>query len=782
MAINTTNPFVNHSGESLVGLFDPARGDDNIGLMFKEGNFETKLGQAPTKGWFWTHEKCNQVARDLGLRGASFHSNVAVMKHKQVTVYEFDQRRNIFVESSSSQMGEFDAELNTLNFLFQKSYLNYQEKLTDGVATEEDHDMYLITKQSLQQKLDETIKAAKQSGFDPSQVMEESEGLLISLSENEAFRAKIDSMSDHSTIVDSIDTFKKVYEFFNENAGKTASKETKEEFLSEAVFKLSDKLATFSKEDQSKYTKDPFMTPLEALNFQRLLRAYSKPMNKEEFKKALLDYMFDVNTKEVPERLQRAANFNPIQKQKLADAQAQKLEAMKRAEPGMIKKGFRNTLILTHEGYKALKGYFFGRMKTADEIISEAIGSRHDWIPNFYDDELLSADDPELEALLLVGGSRERDHARILATKQLAIRLFENIDSEYKSSLGESLSIKSRLMHSISNPDPHVAQMHFESAVEDLSEKIYPKLARLAKLDTQHPEGLPSTELLKPWTDGVVNEKYEEAQRLFEGRFSQADFEKALVTLVDKLEVAFKSGTGAEKALAYDELKYIISHLPTWSQTIKGASGREETFIYRHPLLKNINKTRPKVNQLIAVFEEWRGGNPISDVNPPSQNELERSLDTYAWLEDNKKAEYKEGINKHLPRNPLDRGLHLFNLHTALENANEEESGYKQELRALKQDVEDAKRAWKQEQENYTPPSLFSRGTQDSLERTKRAYLEAEAQLMAYENDRADPYKIARGVAEENFNRLIAGQIPDAEAAVAAEEEARAQAARAARP
>jgi hypothetical protein len=166
MAINTTNPFVNHSGESLVGLFDPARGDDNIGLMFKEGNFETKLGQAPTKGWFWTHEKCNQVARDLGLRGASFHSNVAVMKHKQVTVYEFDQRRNIFVESSSSQMGEFDAELNTLNFLFQKSYLNYQEKLTDGVATEEDHDMYLITKQSLQQKLDETIKAAKQSGFD----------------------------------------------------------------------------------------------------------------------------------------------------------------------------------------------------------------------------------------------------------------------------------------------------------------------------------------------------------------------------------------------------------------------------------------------------------------------------------------------------------------------------------------------------------------------------------------------------------------------------------------
>lgn len=252
-----------------------------------------------------------------------------------------------------SGMAHFDAELNTLNFLFQESYLNYQEKLTRETATEEDHDMYLITKQSLEEKLDETIISAKQLGFDPSQVMEESEGLLISLSENEAFRAKIDSMSDHSTIVDSIDTFKKVYEFFNENSGKTASNETKEEFLSEAVFKLSDQLATLSKEDQSKFKKEPYMKPLEALNFERLLRTYSKPMNKEEFKKALLDYMFDVNTKEVPERLQRAANFNPIQKQKLADAQAQKLQAMKRAEPGMIKKGFRNTLILTHEGYKA---------------------------------------------------------------------------------------------------------------------------------------------------------------------------------------------------------------------------------------------------------------------------------------------------------------------------------------------------------------------------------------------------------------------------------------------
>jgi|GEM_PF-2217246 len=777
MAINTTNPFVNHSGESLVGLFDPARSHGNIGLMFKDGNFETKLGQAPT-GWF-SSTKCDLVARDLGLRKASLHSSVAVMKDKQVTVYGFNQESNTFVESSSGQMGEFDTELNTLNFLFQESYLTYQEKLTDGVATEEDHDMYLITKQSLQQKLDETIKAAKRLGFDPSQVMEESEGLLISLSENEAFRAIIHSMSGHSTIVDSIDTFKKVYAFFDENAGKTASKETKEEFLSEAVFRLSDQLGVLSKEDQSKYTKDPFMKPLEALNFQRLLRAYSKPMNKEEFKKALLDYMFDVNKKEVPERLQRAANFNPIQKQKLADAQTQKLEAMKRAEPGMIKKGFRNTLILTHEGYKALKGCFYGRMKTADEIISEAIGSRHDWIPNFYDDELLSADDPELHALLSMSGSRERDQARILATKQLAIRLFENMDSEYTSSLGESPSIKTRLIHSISNPNPHVAQMHFESAVEDLSEKIYPKLARLAKLDTQHPEGLPNRIL--PWRDQTVFERYLKAQRLFEGRFLQADFEKALVTLVDKLEEAFNSGTGAEKALAYDELKYIISHLPTWSQTIKGANGREETVTYTHPLLKNINGTKPKLEGLIQAFETWRGEYPIRDVNPPSQNELERSLDTYAWLEDNKKAEYKEGINKHLPRDALERGRHLLNLYSALENANREEAGYKAQVREFKENVEAAKREWKQAQEDYTQPSFFSRAAPDPRVTTHQAYLVAEAELMAFENNREHPYKVARGIAQENFERLIARKTPDAAAAEAAEAEARAQAARAAR-
>ena len=778
MAINTTNPFVNHSGESLVGLFDPARGHGNIGLMFKDGNFETKLGQAPT-GWF-SSTKCDQVAIALGLSQASLHSNVAVMGERQVTVYGFNPESNTFVESSSSQMDEFDAELNTLNFLFEESYLKYQHKLSDGKATEEDHDMYLITKQSLQQKLDETIKAAKRLGFEPpSQVMEESEGLLISLSENEAFRAKIGSMSDHSTIVDSIDTFKKVYAFFNENAGKTASKETKDEFLSDAVFKLSDILATLSKEDQAKFKKEPFMTALTALNFQRLLRTYSKPMNKEQFKKALLDYMFDVNTKEVPERLQRAANFNPIQKQKLADAQAQKLEAIKRAEPWIIKKGFRNTLILTHDGYKAMKGYFFGRMKTADELISEAIGSRHDWIPNFYEDELLSADDPELHALLSMSGSREKDQARILATKQLAIRLFENIKSEYRSSLGESLSIKSRLMHSIWNPDPHAAQMHFESAVEDLNEKIYPKLERLARLDSQHPEGLPSTELLKPWTDDIVNDKYEEAQRLFEGRFFKGHFEKALVTLVEKLEEAFDSGSGAEKALAHDELKYIISHLPTWSQTIRGASGREETVTYTHPLLKNINSTKIELEGLIAAFNTWRGTNPIRDTNPPSQNELESCLDGYAWLEDHTKAEYKAALNHHLPRNPVQRGLHLFNLHSALNDANREEMDYKAQFRALKDGVEAAKREWKQAQEDYTPPGLFSRAATDPRVTTHEAYLVAEARLMAFENDRAHPYKVARGVAEENFKRLIAWQIPDA---AAAEAEARAQAARAARP
>jgi hypothetical protein len=324
--------------------------------------------------------------------------------------------------------------------------------------------------------------------------------------------------------------------------------------------------------------------------------------------------------------------------------------------------------------------------------------------------------------------------------------------------------------------------MHFESAVEDLNEKIYPKLERLARLDSQHPEGLPSTELLKPWTDDIVNDKYEEAQRLFEGRFFKGHFEKALVTLVEKLEEAFDSGRGAEKALAHDELKYIISHLPTWSQTIRGASGREETVTYTHPLLKNINSTKDELEGLIAAFNTWRGANPISDANPPSQNELESSLDGYAWLEDHKKATYKDGLNQHLPRNPVERGGHLFNLHSALVAANVEARIYMTEVRRLKEEIRVAKEAWEQAVDQYTPPSMFSRSAPDPRVTTHQAYLQAEAELMAFENDRAHPYKVARGVAQENFNRLIARQIPDAAAAVAAEAEARAQAARAARP
>jgi hypothetical protein len=320
--------------------------------------------------------------------------------------------------------------------------------------------------------------------------------------------------------------------------------------------------------------------------------------------------------------------------------------------------------------------------------------------------------------------------------------------------------------------------MHFESAVEDLNEKIYPKLERLARLDTQHPEGLPSTQLLKPWTDDIVNDKYEEAQRLFEGKYFKGDFEKALETLVEKLEEAFDSGSGAEKALAHDELKYIISHLPTWSQTIRGASGREETVTYTHPLLKNINSTKPKLEGLIAAFNTWRGTNPIRDTNPPSQNELESSLDGYAWLEDHTKAEYKAALNHHLPRNPVQRGLHLFNLHSALNDANEKERDYTAEVRRLKGVIKAAKEAWEQAVDQYTPPSMFSRSALDPRVTTHQAYLGAETRLMDFEKDRAHPYKVARGVAQENFNRLIARQIPDG---AAAEAEARAQAAQAAR-
>jgi|GEM_PF-2230155 len=605
------NALNEHQGDVLVGTFDPTRRGQKAGSYFAPIAEEARLQTAA--GSFKWQSRCNEVAaKAFGkswIPSGNKESIVCALHPKTefyttrpaspVTFYTYDNDKAHYIPITHKTIESRDEELWTLKEVHKQAYEELKNALAKNLTAKEPYVRYAVAHSNLEAALNYRTHLIKTDPKMRTEFFEETQDYADEYSPNALFeelaphtaaisgetsRAKANRCQSH---------YEAMQEFF-ETVGYYAPASVKEKLLGEAVIHLHDAL------EEAPSEKAAFQKQTgNFLTFASLLRKYTRPKSDAEFRKALVEFLFDRKEATPSEALRRSVMKNPAQRAKLEEMISLKQEAISKAHSfrTLPKRAFRGMIIGGYQLGKALHSLLSDRrMIGITEIVQRALGEGDGWIPNLPYEDFLPDDDAELEEFTKLTGNTPREaKARSLALEQLSYRVHAHAKQAFEKICHSDLTLNACLHHGKTQAFD-TASGYLDAVKPSLEVDVYGRLARLGQMAQAHPNP-GKTRALGKEPDTLIHKNFKETQKLF-----TKEVFPALINIKNALEHMSSETVNDRFVTLPDDIENLKSFIPMQSTAVPGRGSIQSHYpdLKTEDLMKDLDRIATQVGEKIT--------------------------------------------------------------------------------------------------------------------------------------------------------------------------------------